>query len=84
MTKPRLAVGIDVGSNRTRCAICIVEDGELRFAGYGDAHSRGWTKGRIADQNEISESIRLAVTEAERLAQISVDGAVVGIGGSSA
>jgi cell division protein FtsA len=78
-----LAVGLDIGGNRIRCAICIVEEAELRFVGYGEAPSRGWSKGRIADQNAISESIRLAVSEAERLAQVSVEGVVAGIGGSS-
>ena len=83
MTKPRLAVGIDSGSARTRCTICVLEDSELRFLGHGEAVSRGWVKGRIADHTALSESIRLAVTEAERLAQISVDAVVAGIGGAA-
>ena len=83
MTKPRLAVGIDVGSSNTRCSICVLEDSQLQFLGYGQAPSHGWVKGRIADHNALSESVRQAVTEAERLAQISVDAAVVGIGGAA-
>jgi len=83
VSKPLLAVGVDAGSDRTRCAIAVLESSELRFLGYGEAVSRGWVKGRIADQGPLSESIREAVTEAEGLAQVSVEGAAVGIGGSA-
>ena len=33
--KPRYAVGVDAGSARTRCIICVVEDQRLRFLGAG-------------------------------------------------
>lgn len=77
------AVGLDVGSRRTRCVVCSVRDERLRFAGSGEAPSHGWKKGRITDQNAVSESILAAVREAEAMAQISVESAVLGIGGGT-
>ena len=77
------AVGLDVGSLRTRCLVCVLEDGRLRYLGHAEAPSAGWLKGRISDQVAATESFRVAVTEAERRAQASVEGAVVGVGGAS-
>jgi cell division protein FtsA len=79
--KPILAVGIDPGGARTRCVICVVEDLHLRYLGHADAESRGWVKSRIADQQSISETVLEVVREAERLAEVTVESAVVGIGG---
>src|SRR5689334_13629798 len=82
-TKTQLAVGLDVGSSRTRCVICAIEDQRLRCLSFGLAGSSGWTKGRINDQEAVAESIRAAVADAERGARVSVDAATLGIGGRS-
>ena len=79
----RHAVGLDVGSMHTRCVVCLLEDGRMRYLGHSDMPSAGWSKGRISDQVAATESIRAAITEAERRAQVSVEGAVVGVGGAS-
>ena len=42
---PQFAIGIDVGSYRTRCVIAILEDEYVRFAGAGEADAAGWTRG---------------------------------------
>jgi cell division protein FtsA len=76
------AVGLDAGSAWTRCVIFQLEGDRVRFVGCGEAPSKGWVKGRIADQNAASESMRAALHEAEQSARISVGAAVVGIGGS--
>jgi cell division protein FtsA len=79
----RLAAGLDVGSSFTRCVICVVEDGRIRFVGAGQVDSRGWANSKIADREQMSESVRLAAREAERQAGISVDAVVVGLGGEA-
>jgi len=79
-TKTFDAVGLDAGSAWTRCVICQLEGDRLRFLGHGSAVSRGWSKGRITDQNAASESMLAAIREAEKNAQISVERAVVGVG----
>ena len=78
----RYATGLDVGSSRTRCAICVYDDEMLRFLGYGDVPSTGWVKGRVADAVAVSDSIRRAVSAAERSAGVSVESVVMGTGGS--
>ena len=76
-------VGIDAGSHFTRCVICAVEDGYQRLLGYADAPSNGWVRGRVADPDAVSDSIQKAIDNAERRAQLLVDTATVGIGGST-
>ncbi|MEO8662247.1 MAG: cell division protein FtsA [Bryobacteraceae bacterium] len=82
-SKVRVAAGIDAGSNGTRCVVSAVEDGRIRFLGYGAIPSRGWVKGRVADQELVADAVRQTVQEAERVAGVSVEGAVVGVGGTS-
>jgi cell division protein FtsA len=81
VNKPRLAVGLDPGISETRCVVCALEGSRLRFVGYGQAPSAGWSKGRLADASALSESIREAVQRAESSAHTLIDGCVVGMGG---
>ena len=57
--------GLDLGSRQTRLVICTLENGQLRFLGAGEAASQGWSKGRIADQRAVSESVISALREVE-------------------
>jgi cell division protein FtsA len=79
--KSNYAVGLDLGGARTRCAICVLDGGRIRFLGSGEVESEGWSKGRIADQKAVAASALAALREAERRAQVSVESAVVGVGG---
>jgi cell division protein FtsA len=63
--------------------VCLVEDERLRFLGYGDCESRGWVKSRVADQNAVTECVLEALRQAEARAQISVDAATIGFGGTT-
>ncbi|MEJ7605104.1 MAG: cell division protein FtsA [Bryobacteraceae bacterium] len=83
MSNARYAVGLDAGSSHTRCLICVLEDGMMRYLGHADVESAGWIKGRLSDQGALAAAIRSAVSEAEKRAQVSIEGAVVGIGGST-
>ena len=79
----RIAVGLDAGSQNTRCVICGLDDSRIRLLGYGESVSKGWARARMSDQAAASESIREAVEAAEAMAGISIDAAVVGVGGST-
>ncbi|HTS78334.1 MAG TPA: cell division protein FtsA [Bryobacteraceae bacterium] len=79
----QLAVGLDAGSSRTRCVICALEGGHIRYLSHGLAPAAGWSKGRVNDQAALAESIRAAVMDAERGAQVSVESITIGIGGMS-
>lgn len=81
MTPSRYATGLDVGSVRTRCVVCVHENESIRLIGYGDVPSVGWTRGRVADAVAVSDSIRRAVNEAERQAGVSLESVVIGTGG---
>ena len=77
------AVGLDLGSSRTRCVVCLVEDQHLRLLASTECASRGWMKSRIADQNAVTECVLTVLAEAERQSGISIDSAVVGFGGTT-
>src|SRR5262245_42053378 len=79
--KVRLAAGLDLGSNSTRMVICAVENEGVRFLGYGEAPSTAWNRGKLHDQQALTQSVRFAMHEAEQRAQVSPDSVVVGVGG---
>lgn len=83
-SKARLAVGIDLGSVSTRVVICALEQDSLKFLGYGEAPVQAWNRSRLSDQEALAHSIRFALHEAERRAQVSPESAVVGVGGGVA
>lgn len=78
-----LATGLDAGSVFTRCVVCLVEGDRIRFLGYGQAPSRGWSRSRLADHHAVSEVMRAAIVEAEHASGVSVGTAVLGIGGGT-
>jgi cell division protein FtsA len=80
--KARLAVGLDLGSTNTRMVICAVENESIRFLGYGEAPSTGWSRGRLHDPKALTESVRFAMQEAEKRAQVSPESVTIGIGGT--
>jgi cell division protein FtsA len=79
--KPIYGVGLDAGSRRTRMVICALEGGRVRLLGCGAVPSQGWVKGRIADPGAVAQSIRSVLREAEAASGVSVEAAVVGVGG---
>jgi cell division protein FtsA len=78
------AAGLDAGSERIRLVICALEDERLRFLGRGEAPAAGWGKSRIRDQGALAGSLVAALREAEVSAGISLESAVVGVGGTTA
>ena len=83
-SKARLAVGLDLGSTATRAVICALDEGSLRFLGYGEAPAQAWSRSRLNDQDALTHSIRFALHEVERRAQTSPEAAVIGLGGGVA
>ena len=45
MNSARYAVGLDVGSSRTRCVICLLDDGMMRYLGHAEHAIRRVGKG---------------------------------------
>jgi cell division protein FtsA len=81
--KPIYAAGLDAGSRRTRLVICVLDNSRIRFAGASSVESQGWSKGRIADQQAVAESVTAALREADSSAAYALQSVVVGMGGPS-
>jgi cell division protein FtsA len=77
----QVAAGLDAGSSRTRCVLCALEGDRIRYLSHGLAASAGWSKGRVVDQVAVAESMRAAMTDAERGAGVSAESVTLGIGG---
>lgn len=73
---------IDVGSAKTCVIVAEVNEYALRYRGHGISDSRGMRKGVIADLDKAVDSIKKAVEEAENVAQVPVERAIVGVAGS--
>lgn len=81
--KPILAAGLDAGGTFTRVVICELEGDRIRLRGYGERPSQGWSRSRLADHNAVSDSMRGALQDAERMGGVSIDSVVLGIGGAT-
>jgi len=79
--KPIIAAGLDVGSSQTRLVVCALEKNRMRLIGCGVVPSQGWVKGKIFDQAAVTESILVALSEAESTAGTTIESVVVGMGG---
>ncbi len=76
------AVGLDIGTSRIRCVIGEPSaDGKMNIVGIGEAESKGLRRGVVTSTEAAAESIRKAVSEAERVSGIEVDAAAVNLSG---
>jgi len=80
--KERYLAALDIGSTKTCALIADIENGSSRFLGMGAAESKGSRKGLIVNLDAAVTSIRHALEEAESVANVPVESAVVGIAGS--
>jgi cell division protein FtsA len=76
------ATGLDAGSAWTRTVILELDGDLVRYRGHGEVESQGWAKGQIADHHAVSAAMLAALHGAEQAAGVSVESAVVGVGGS--
>jgi len=79
--KDKYLVGLDIGSTKT-CALIAEIDGEqVKFLALGAAESKGLRKGLIVNLDSTVSSIRRAIEEAESVANVPVESAVIGVAG---
>ncbi|MEE4272443.1 MAG: cell division protein FtsA [Thermoanaerobaculales bacterium] len=74
-------VGIDVGSTMVKVVVGGVEDDRLVIRGCGQAGHDGARRGVISNLDEVASAVREASEEAEAMASVPVELAVVGLGG---
>jgi cell division protein FtsA len=79
--KDRYIIGLDVGSTKTCALIAEVDGQQVRFLALGAAESKGLRKGLIVNLDSTVSSIRRAVEEAEGVANVPVEAAVIGVAG---
>jgi cell division protein FtsA len=67
------SVGLDIGTSRVRCVIGEVNDaGVVEIVGIGQAESRGIKRGIVAKSEQVTECIKKAVEDAERISGLEV------------
>lgn len=80
--KDKYLVGLDIGSTKTSVLIAEVEGELVKFLALGAAESKGLRKGLIVNLDSAVSSIRRAVDEAEGVANVPVEEAIIGVAGS--
>jgi len=80
--KDKYLVGLDIGSTKTCVMLAEMENEQVRFLALGAAESKGLRKGLIVNLDATVSSIRRAVEEAEGVANVPVESAVIGVAGS--
>lgn len=75
---------LDVGTTKVACFIAKLDDDEvLRVMGVGHNRSRGVRGGQVVDMAALQASIAEAVDNAEKMADVRVEGAIVNVSGPS-
>jgi cell division protein FtsA len=80
--KDKYLVGLDIGSTKTCVLLSECENDQVKFLALGAAESKGLRKGLIVNLDSTVSSIRRAVEEAESVANVPVESAVIGVAGS--
>jgi cell division protein FtsA len=80
--KDKYLVGLDVGSTKTCALIAEIAGEQVKFLALGAAESKGLRKGLIVNLDSTVSSIRRAIEEAESVANVPVESAVIGVAGS--
>ena len=78
-------IGLDIGTSAVRCVVGMVDPnnpGTLSIVGHGSAPNLGMRKGVVVHIEDAAEAIAGAITEAERLCGIRINGATVNINGT--
>ena len=82
-SRQRYLVAIDLGSSKICCVVGEVkEGGAVEVLGVGRASSRGVRRGSIVNLDASVDALKAAVEEAETMAAVAVERALVGIAGN--
>ncbi len=76
-----LITAIDVGSAKTCTLVAESTEAGIRYLGHGLSDSRGSRKGAIIDLEKAAASVQRSMEKAEAVAGVSVESALVGVGG---
>ena len=78
----RYTVGLDIGTTHICCVVGeIKENGNVDIVGLGEAPSKGLRKGVVVNVDSTVHAVKAAVDEAELMAGLNIESAVIGIAG---
>lgn len=78
-------IGLDIGTSAVRCVIGMIDSQDPAhpsIIGHGSAPNVGMRRGVVVHIDDVVDSILNAVTEAERVSGVQIQGATVNINGS--
>jgi cell division protein FtsA len=78
-------VGLDVGTSAVRCVVGMIDpnsSGKVSVIGHGSARNVGMRRGIVVHVEDAAEAIVQALTEAERVSGMRIQGVTVNINGS--
>jgi cell division protein FtsA len=78
-------IGLDIGTSAVRCVVGMFDPNGSNMPsiiGHGHAPNQGMRRGAVVHVDEVADAIVHAVTEAERLAGVSIKHATVNVNGS--
>jgi len=78
-------IGLDIGTSAVRCVIGMIDSQDPThpsIIGHGSAPNIGMRRGVVVHIDDVVDAILNAVTEAERVSGVHVQGATVNINGS--
>ncbi len=83
MAKTNIISGLDIGTSKVRTVVASFkrEDEKSKIIGVGEAQSNGMRKGIVVDIEEVTESIKKSVEQAELNSGVPIQRAYVSIGG---
>lgn len=80
MNQPELYVSLDIGSSSVKCIIGeVIDEQTIHMIGVGKEKSSGIRKGSIVDIDATVQSIKKAVSSAERMMGMTVNNVILGI-----
>lgn len=77
--------GLDVGTSTVRCVVGMVDSADptrLSVIGHGSAPNHGMRKGSLVHVDDVVDAVIQAVTEAERVSGVHIQGATVNVNGA--
>ncbi len=79
----RYVVGLDIGTTKIACVVAeLTDNGGVHVVGLGESPSRGMRKGVVVNLDATLEAVKSCIEQAELMAGVDVDYAVVGIAGA--
>ena len=84
MSRDNIICGLDIGTSNIRAVIAQIrfDQEKPQVLGVGQTPSFGLRRGIVVDIGETASGIKQAIEEAEKAANVSIENAIVNIGGN--